>query len=90
MGDAQRMGLGDGVAGLQDVLDRRLDGQRALVLQQLGQVRALQVLNEHVGVVAVMASPIDPQGVLTVQLHQCALLALEAFDHFRRARRGGQ
>ncbi len=40
--------VGDGLAGLQDEVDRLLDGQRAALLQPTPQVAALEVLHDHV------------------------------------------
>ena len=47
--DAERVRLGEGVAGLQHEVDGLLDRQRAPLLEPRGEVAALQVLHHHVG-----------------------------------------
>ena len=46
--DAERVRLGDRLAGLEHEVDRLLDGQRAALLEPRGEVPALEVLHHHV------------------------------------------
>jgi hypothetical protein len=79
--DAEHVGLGDGLARLQDVLHGILDGQRPLVRHDPREVAALQVLHDHVGRARFERPHVDDAGnVLALDLHRGAGLARETGD----------
>ena len=47
--DAEGVGLGDGLAGLEDEVDGQLGGERPALLEPRGEVPAVEVLHHHVG-----------------------------------------
>jgi hypothetical protein len=81
MDDAERVGFGDGVARLQDVVGDFIVRQRASSRENLREVGALEVLHDDVGDSAVERRHVEHAGdVLALELHRRARLAQESLD----------
>ena len=81
MDDAERVRLGDGLARLEHVVDRARHVERALFVDRLREVGALEVLHHHEGRAALERADIEHAGdVLALQLDGGPGLAREPAD----------
>jgi hypothetical protein len=86
--DARGVRLGHRLASLGDVLGDHLDGERARVAQHGAEIRAFQVLHDHVGRARLQRPHVEHLGgVLALELHRRARLANEARDRVLVAER---
>ena len=69
MDDAVLVGLGDGLAALEEVVDGVVNGEHAKLFQRLREVGPLEVLHQHVGGARVEGADVgDANDVLTLDL----------------------
>jgi hypothetical protein len=77
--DAGRVGLGHGLARVEDVVDRVGDGLGAALLEEVVEVAALEELHDHEGRAARELADIeDARDVLALEAHRSLGLAEEA------------
>ena len=85
--DPERVRLGQRLRGLQQVVDRQLGGEAALIFEQLFEVSALEVLHDHVRSAAGKRRDVaHAHHVLAPDLDRGAALAEKARDERRIVR----
>ncbi|XXU28538.1 hypothetical protein WMF36_05605 [Sorangium sp. So ce887] len=91
MHDPGRVRLGDPIAGLQDEQHGVVDRQRTLLADEVPQVAALEVLQDHVRRARLRAADVvDPGHVVAPETSRGARLAHETLEQLRLLGRGRQ
>ena len=82
MNDAEAVDLGERLAGLEDVVDRILDGDLFAGLDHRVEVAAVEILHDHVGGAVGHRSDVgDARDVLALEPRGGARLAKKALRH---------
>jgi hypothetical protein len=86
--DAHGVGLGDGFAGLEDVVHGFADGERAAVRELRREITTPEVLHDHERGAVLESTDVDDTGdVLALDAGRGARLPPEALDDFRHGER---